>query len=156
MSFVCFVAFVVASALFALSTPGNASDTTSMSQGAGLILLVEDEAKFREPLEHLLRQRSYEVIAADAVDTALEALHGRRPDAAIVDLNLRHGSGRDVIVRVPSTAPVIIFSGMRSASGELERLRPRTRLIEKPYSLVLLVETLEEMLAESNSQNLHP
>ena len=41
------------------------------------------------------------------------------------------------------------------------RLRPRTRLIEKPYSLVLLVETLEEMLAESGSggagsQNLHP
>ena len=27
----------------------------------------------------------------------------------------------------------------------------RTRLIEKPYSLVLLVETLEEMLSESKS-----
>ena len=44
--------------------------------------------------------------------------------------------------------------------AELERLRPRTRLIEKPYSLVLLVETLEEMLssdsgAGSPSQNLH-
>jgi hypothetical protein len=44
-----------------------------------------------------------------------------------------------------------------SESAELERLRPRTRLIEKPYSLVLLVETLEEMLSESGagSQNLH-
>ena len=54
--------------------------------------------------------------------------------------------------------PVIIFSGVPSESAELERLRPRTRLIEKPYSLVLLVETLEEMLAESgaSSQNLHP
>ena len=38
--------------------------------------------------------------------------------------------------------------------AELERIRPRTRLIEKPYSLVLLVETLEEML--SSSQNLLP
>ena len=37
------------------------------------------------------------------------------------------------------------------------RFLPRTRLIEKPYSLVLLVETLEEMLAESSagSPNLH-
>jgi DNA-binding response OmpR family regulator len=122
-----------------------------MSQGAGLILLVEDEAKFREPLEHLLRQRSYDVIAADAVDTALEALHGRRPDAAIVDLNLRHGSGRDVIVRVPSTAPVIIFSGMRSASGELERLRPRTRLVEKPASLTWLLDTMEEMISDARA-----
>ena len=40
--------------------------------------------------------------------------------------------------------------------SELERQRPQTRLIEKPYSLVLLVETLEEMLAATGSQNLHP
>ena len=58
------------------------------------------------------------------------------------------GKGRAVV-------PVIIFSGVPSESAELERLRPRTRLIEKPYSLVLLVETLEEMMAESGSQNLH-
>ena len=42
-------------------------------------------------------------------------------------------------------------------TGDVRRLvGPRTRLIEKPYSLVLLVETLEEMLAETSSQNLHP
>jgi DNA-binding response OmpR family regulator len=122
-----------------------------MSHGAGLILLVEDEAKFREPLEHLLRQRAYDVIAADAVDTALEALHGRQPDAAIVDLNLRHGSGRDVVVRIPPAAPVIIFSGMRSASGELERLRPRTRLVEKPASLTWLLDTMEEMISDARA-----
>ena len=75
--------------------------------------------------------------------------------AAVVDLRLKHGSGRDVVVSVPADVPVIIFSGVPSESAELERLRPRTRLIEKPYSLVLLVETLEEMLAERTSQNLH-
>ena len=58
-------------------------------------------------------------------------------------------SGRDVVVSTPADVPVIIFSGVPSESAELERLRPRTRLIEKPYSLVLLVETLEEMLAEA-------
>ena len=56
----------------------------------------------------------------------------------------------------PGDVPVIIFSGVPSESAELERVRPQTRLIEKPYSLVLLVETLEEMLAEPSSQNLHP
>ena len=40
---------------------------------------------------------------------------------------------------------------LKELKAELERVRPRTRLIEKPYSLVLLVETLEEMLAESGS-----
>ena len=66
----------------------------------------------------------------------------------MVDLRLRRGSGRDVVIATPADVPVIIFSGVPSESAELERIRPRTRLIEKPYSLVLLVETLEEMLAE--------
>ena len=116
---------------------------------AGLVLLVEDEAKFREPLEHLLRQRSYEVITADAADTALELLETAQPDAAIVDLQLKRGSGREVVVRMPDAAPVIIFSGMRSASGQLETTRPRTRLVEKPASITWLIDQLDEMLVAS-------
>ena len=118
----------------------------------GLVLVVEDEPLFREPLEHLLRQRSFDVISADAADTALEAIDAMRPDAAIVDLHLKRGSGRDVIVRMPQRAPVIIFSGMRAASGELERIRPRTRLVEKPASLTWVLDTLEQMLRESRQR----
>jgi two-component system, OmpR family, response regulator len=120
-----------------------------MPQALGLVLLVEDEQGFREPLEHLLRQRSYDVVTADAADTALEILETSRPDAAIVDLQLKRGSGREVVVRMPAKAPVIIFSGMRSASGELERLRPRTRLVEKPASLTWLLDTLDQMLSDA-------
>jgi hypothetical protein len=61
-----------------------------------------------------------------------------------------------VVSAAPADVPVIIFSGVPSESAELERVRPRTRLIEKPYSLVLLVETLEQMLPETDSQDLHP
>jgi two-component system response regulator RegA len=103
---------------------------------AGLILVVEDERYLREPLEHLLRLRHYDVVTADSADDALALMHHRKPDGAIVDLHLRQGSGRDVVVRMPPLAPVIIYSGTATASGELERLRPRTRLVEKPCSLV--------------------
>jgi two-component system response regulator RegA len=113
---------------------------------APVILVVEDEENLREPLAHLLRLRHYNVITADTVESALGVLQTHKPDGAIVDLQLRGRSGRDVIVRMPSRAPVIIFSGMRSASGELERLRPRTRLIEKPASLTWLIDELDEML----------
>lgn len=111
------------------------------------MLLVEDEASLREPLAHLLRLRHYDVITADTAESAIALLASHRPDAAIVDLHLKRGSGRDVVVRMPPRAPVIIFSGMRSASGELERLRPRTRLAEKPCSLTWLIDTLDEMLS---------
>lgn len=115
----------------------------------GLVLVVEDELAFREPLEHLLRQRSYDVVTADNVDSALEILERHRPDAAIVDLQLGQGSGRDVVVRMPAKAPVIIFSGMPSESGGLESLRPRTRLVEKPASLTWLLDRLDEMLSDA-------
>jgi DNA-binding response OmpR family regulator len=122
-----------------------------MSASAGLILLVEDERHLREPLEHLLRLRHFEVISADTAEGALELVQRHRPDAAIIDLYLKQGSGRDVVVRMPPLAPVIIFSGTVAASGELERLRPRTRLVEKPCSLTWLVDTLDDMLLRAQS-----
>ncbi|HET9192873.1 MAG TPA: response regulator [Vicinamibacterales bacterium] len=113
---------------------------------SGTVLLLEDEANLREPLAHLLRLRRYTVIEVDTVDAALAAIRTERPDAAIVDLHVKDQSGRDVIVRMPSRAPVIIFSGMGGAAGDLARLRPRTRLVEKPASLTWVIDSLDEML----------
>jgi DNA-binding response OmpR family regulator len=124
---------------------------------ARLVLVVEDDLSVRRPLVKFIEMHGFSVVTAETADEGLDALRKHRLTAAVVDLRLKRGSGRDVVVAVPSDVPVIIFSGVPSESAELERVRPRTRLIEKPYSLVLLVETLEEMLAESaNSQDLHP
>jgi DNA-binding response OmpR family regulator len=124
---------------------------------ARLVLVVEDDLSVRRPLVKFLEMHGFSVVTAETADEGLDALRKHRLTAAVVDLRLKRGSGRDVVVSVPSDVPVIIFSGVPSESAELDRVRPRTRLIEKPYSLVLLVETLEEMLAASpNSQDLHP
>ena len=123
---------------------------------ARLVLVVEDDVSVRRPLVKFLEMRGFAVVTAETSDEGVDAMRKHRLVAAVIDLRLRRGSGREVVAATPANVPVIIFSGVPSESAELERLRPRTRLIEKPYSLVLLVETLEEMLAESNSQNLHP
>ena len=117
-----------------------------MLDTAGTVLVLEDEGNLREPLAHLLRLRRYTVIAVDTVDAALAAIQTERLDAAIVDLHVKEQSGRDVIVRMPSRAPVIIFSGTAASSGDLARLRPRTRLVEKPASLTWVIDSLDEML----------
>jgi DNA-binding response OmpR family regulator len=119
---------------------------------SGLILVVEDERSLREPLIHLLQLRHYDVISADTAEDALQAVRTHKPDAAIVDLNLKSGSGRDVVVRMPARTPVIIFSGTIAESGELERIRPHTRLVEKPASLTWLIDTLDEMLKHDSRQ----
>ncbi len=123
---------------------------------ARLVLVVEDDVSVRRPLVKFLEMHGFSVSTAETSDEGLEALTKQRFVAAVIDLRLRRGSGRDIVVATPAEIPVIIFSGVPSESAELERVRPRTRLIEKPYSLVLLVEALEEMLAGAGSQNLHP
>jgi two-component system response regulator FixJ len=124
-----------------------------------IVLVVEDDVSVRRPLVKFLEMHGFAVTTAETADEGLDALKKQKFTAAVVDLRLKRGSGRDVVVSAPADIPVIIFSGVPSESAELERLRPRTRLIEKPYSLVLLVETLEEMLSDSAagaaSQNLH-
>jgi DNA-binding response OmpR family regulator len=111
-----------------------------------LVLVVEDDVSVRRPLVKFLEMHGFTVVSAETSDEGLDALQKNRFVAAVVDLRLKRGSGRDVVASAPPQMPVIIFSGVPSESAELERLRPNTRLIEKPYSLVLLVETLEEML----------
>ena len=116
-----------------------------------LVLVVEDDLSVRRPLVKFLEMHGFAVVTAETSDEGLEALKNNEIVAAVLDLRLRRGSGRDVVTATPADIPVIIFSGVPSESAELERIRPRTRLIEKPYSLVLLVETLEEMLAPSEN-----
>ena len=113
------------------------------------VLVVEDDLSVRRPLVKFLEMHSFSVVTAETSEEGLDALKQHTLVAAVVDLRLRRGSGRDVVVAAPAHIPVLIFSGVPSESAELERLRPRTRLIEKPYSLVLLVETLQEMLTEA-------
>src|SRR3954467_11274666 len=122
-----------------------------------LVMVVEDDVSVRRPLVKFLEMHGFAVVTAETADEGLDALKKHTLTAAVVDLRLRRGSGRDVVVATPDDVPVIIFSGVPSESAERERLGAAARVIEKPYSLVLLVETLEEMLSESSasSQNLH-
>lgn len=100
----------------------------------------------RDPLEKFLHLQGFDVVTADTADAALAALAARTPDAAVVDLRLPQGSGRDVIIALPPPTPIVIFSAVPDESMRLEQMRPNTRLVLKPFSLVMLVETLRRMM----------
>ena len=119
------------------------------TQALPLVLVVEDDNGVRRPLEKFLEMSHFKVVTAETADEAIDAIRRHKPHAAIVDLRLARGYGRDVVISMPAGTPVIIFSGVPAESAELERLRPRTRLVQKPYSLVMLVESLRDMLAKA-------
>jgi DNA-binding response OmpR family regulator len=118
-----------------------------------VVLVVEDDSAVRQPLVKFLQMRQFTVVTAETADEGLDAIRIHRPAAAIIDLRLRRGSGREVVVSAPPEIPVIIFSGLRSESADLETIRPNTRLVEKPYSLVMLMDTLEDMLEQSKGNS---
>jgi DNA-binding response OmpR family regulator len=118
-----------------------------------VVLVVEDDSAVRHPLVRFLEMRQFAVVTAETAQEGVEALRQHHPQAAIIDLKLKRGSGRDVVISMPPDVPVIIFSGLRSDSGNLELTRPRTRLIEKPYSLIMLMEALEDMLDQARNES---
>src|SRR5438132_12796411 len=97
-----------------------------------LVLVVEDDLSVRRPLIKFLEMHGFTVITAETAEEGVNAVKKQQPVAAVVDLRLRLGSGRDVVAAAPPEIPILIFSGVPSESAELERLRPHTRLIEKP------------------------
>jgi len=112
-----------------------------------VILVVEDDRAVRAPLEKFLALHEFDVVVAETVDAALDRLQKHTIDGAIVDLRLPQGSGREVVLSIPPPTPVIIFSAVPKESAQLEQMRPNTRSILKPFSLLMLVETLQKMIA---------
>src|SRR5438552_15498901 len=95
-----------------------------MTKDAGrLVLVVEVDLSVRRPLVKFLEMHGFSVATAETADEGVDALKRQEPVAAVVDLRLRRGTGRDVVIAAPAEMPVLIFSGVPSESAELERLR---------------------------------
>jgi ActR/RegA family two-component response regulator len=84
-----------------------------------VVLVVEDDSAVRHPLVRFLEMRQFAVVTAETAQEGVEAIRQHHPQAAIIDLKLKRGSGRDVVISMPPDVPVIIFSGLRSDSGNL-------------------------------------
>jgi two-component system, cell cycle sensor histidine kinase and response regulator CckA len=111
-----------------------------------LILVVEDDVAVRAPLEKFLALHGFDVVSAETADAALDRVAETTIQGAVVDLRLPQGSGREVVLSIPPPTPVIIFSAVPDQSAQLEQMRPNTRSILKPFSLLMLVETLQRMI----------
>jgi two-component system, response regulator RegA len=84
------------------------------------ILVVDDDATFRETLARAFRDRGYRVQTAADVRTALASATTDTPDFAVVDYNLGRESGSDVLAGLLALCPsirVAIFTGSRSVDA---------------------------------------
>jgi two-component system, chemotaxis family, chemotaxis protein CheY len=81
-----------------------------ITNGARKVLVVDDDADWREFLKLCLEDLGYEAIEAADGQEALNSLERERYGVVLLDLNMPGMSGLEVVERMPrSTQPRIVF-----------------------------------------------
>ena len=114
------------------------------------ILIVEDEPLFAETLKHLVELNPLYSVTALVEDRigALAAVAERRPDLALVDLQLAHGStGFSVAAKLNELGIPCLFTSGKAPSFPMTDLA--LGCLVKPFSeedLVRALKTAEDMI----------
>jgi two-component system response regulator RegA len=90
------------------------------------LLLVDDDAVFRERLARAFRERGYDVRTAGNAEDALRAAHLDTPELAVVDLRMPGKSGlelvRDLVALDPSTR-IVVLTGYGSIATAVDAIK---------------------------------
>jgi CheY-like chemotaxis protein len=107
---------------------------TAMPLRGRRVLIVEDEVLIAMELESLFRAEGCEVLGpVNSVARALGLIESRRPDVAVLDLNLGGDRGTPVARALASeNVPFIVVSGYSDPVLDEPELRAAPRLL-KPF-----------------------
>jgi DNA-binding response OmpR family regulator len=115
--------------------------------------LADDDPGVREMLGRVLESEHYEVIlATDGNDAAAKSL-ARKPALALLDLNM---PGRDgwsafrFLDAAHALLPVIIITARSDQYAQAQGMHVDA-IMEKPLDLPVLLDAIEQLLAESDS-----
>ena len=78
------------------------------------LLIIDDDALFRERLARAMERRGFAVATAEAIAPALELAGVFAPDYAVVDLRLGQASGLDLVAALRRTRPdcrIVMLTG---------------------------------------------
>jgi len=114
------------------------------------ILVVDDDPQIRESLRKVLRAEGYEVVLAADGQQGIEKFNAEQIDLLLLDLNMPVKSGWDTFERLTSlnpVLPIIVITGKRN-QYELAAAAGVGALIEKPFDVLLLFQTMKDLLDE--------
>ncbi len=120
------------------------------------VLVVDDDAQIRESLRKVLRAEGYEVVLAADGQAGIEQFNANKIDILLLDLNMPVKSGWDTFERLTSVnplLPIIIITGRKDQS-DLAAAAGVGALIEKPFDVPALFQTMKDLLAEPPEANL--
>jgi DNA-binding NarL/FixJ family response regulator len=90
------------------------------------VVVVDDQAVFRDAARHCLDARGYEVVAeAECAASAVEAVERHQPDAMLLDVQLGEDNGFavcDAVTRLRPDLAVVLTSTEKSYENALEQI----------------------------------
>ncbi len=113
------------------------------------LLLVEDEASLREPLEYLLQKEGYDVRIATTGQEALDQFARGGVDLILLDLMLPEVSGLEVCrtIRATSSVPIVMLTAKDSEVDIVVGLElGADDYVTKPYSTRELLARVRAVL----------
>lgn len=131
--------------MLAPSAPARGSSTSD----AAHILVVDDEASYRDALVAGLTSEGFSVDAAVSCAQALEYVEARNPDLILLDIMLPDGNGVDLCreIRSRSTVPIIFVSAKSSETDVVLGLEMgATDYVPKPYRLREVIARIRAVL----------
>ena len=126
---------------------------TTVRQGDGVVLLVEDEAPVRAFASRALRLRGYTVLEADCAEGALELLSDPelKVDIFVTDVIMPGMDGptwvREALTVRPDTKVVFVSGYSEDAFADENERIPNSVFLPKPFSLNELTSTVHDQLA---------
>jgi len=95
-----------------------------MASTAPVILVIEDEVRFRQTLKTSLKAQGYLVVEAGTAREGLAQASGRNPDLILLDLGLPDADGLEVTrkIRRWTGTPIIVLSARGQEQDKVEAL----------------------------------
>jgi len=127
------------------------------SRGSETILLVEDESPLRHVVCDLLKQLGYQVLEAGSGEEALVLAekHGAGIDLLLTDVRMPEMEGPELASRLKGQRPelkVVFISGYVGSSLGADGVLPAgTVLLQKPFTMRLLADTLRKVLDDNRA-----
>lgn len=115
-----------------------------------MILVVDDEAGYRELLAKILAKAGYRVITAADGNEALTLLANSHFDLIISDIFMPNLNGYALAARIRAkdpNMPIILISGYLSPDSAKNLLGDSTEFIAKPMDPELVMATVQRLMS---------
>ena len=118
------------------------------------ILLVEDDTMIASGITYALEMEGYEVCYAETIDNAYKMIEKKKPDLAILDMQLPDGSGFEVSRNLINMHTIVIFLTVVDDENTIVKAFDEGAVdyIVKPFRIRELLARVRSALSNRNNQ----